>query len=163
MHAKDLLPTLTAALEASKLGYVANYVPATNECEDDEIEIRAPDHACNIALQFSYDDMTLNEYLYKDGKLVGLRFARIWEAGSPAAEIVRETILYLSSRVSPAPPEVAVIVLDDMAAWEKFADDNEEALVQQYGSVKRAYQHVLQGGLRMGGGACPISHICFKE
>lgn len=55
------------------------------------------------------------------------------------------------------------IILADMDEWEAFASDNREALEQDYGSTANAYQHAIQGGLVLGGGAAPLFHISFAE
>lgn len=53
------------------------------------------------------------------------------------------------------------IVLADMDEWEAFADANREALEGEYGSTANAYQHAVQGGLMLGGGAAPAFFISF--
>lgn len=55
------------------------------------------------------------------------------------------------------------IILADMDAWEAFAADNREALEDAYGSTASAYQHAVQGGLMLGGGAAPLFEISFAE
>lgn len=55
------------------------------------------------------------------------------------------------------------IILADMDAWEAFAEANADALVDAYGSVATAYQHAIQGGLTLGGGAAPLFEISFAE
>ena len=55
------------------------------------------------------------------------------------------------------------IELADMDAWEAFVADNEDALIDAYGSTINAYQHAVQGGLTLGGGAAPLFHIFFAE
>lgn len=53
------------------------------------------------------------------------------------------------------------IELEDMDAWENFAADNEEALVEAYGSVANALKHCCDGGLTLGGGASPEVIVWF--
>ena len=55
------------------------------------------------------------------------------------------------------------IILADMDAWEAFAADNADALIEEYGSTANAYQHTVQGGLMLGGGAAPLFEISFAE
>lgn len=55
------------------------------------------------------------------------------------------------------------IVLADMDAWEAFASDNSDALIEAYGSIANAYQHAIQGGLTLGGGAAPLFEISFAD
>jgi hypothetical protein len=55
------------------------------------------------------------------------------------------------------------IVLADMDEWEAFASDNREGLEAEYGSTANAYQHAVQGGLTLGGGAAPMFVISFAE
>ena len=55
------------------------------------------------------------------------------------------------------------ITLPNMAAWEAFATVNREALRMEYGSTANAYQHAVQGGLTLGGGAAPLFKIVFAE
>ncbi len=55
------------------------------------------------------------------------------------------------------------ITLDDMDAWETFASANRETLRMEYGSTANAYQHAVQGGLTLGGGAAPLIHVVFAE
>ena len=55
------------------------------------------------------------------------------------------------------------IELADMTAWREFAAANEDGLIDAYGSVAKAFQHAIQGGLTMGGGAAPLFHIYFAE
>ena len=55
------------------------------------------------------------------------------------------------------------INLADMDAWEAFAAANREALEEAYGSTAEAYQHAIQGGLTLGGGAAPVFHISFED
>ncbi len=54
------------------------------------------------------------------------------------------------------------ITLKDMDDWAEFAATNREALVDAYDSTAKAYQHAVQGGLILGGGA-PLYHIVFAE
>lgn len=55
------------------------------------------------------------------------------------------------------------IILADTGEWEAFAADNRDALEEAYGSTANAYQHAIQGGLTMGGGAAPLFFISFAE
>jgi hypothetical protein len=55
------------------------------------------------------------------------------------------------------------ITLKDMDDWQAFARANAEALREQYGSISAAYQHAVQGGLTLGGGAAPCFFICFED
>lgn len=55
------------------------------------------------------------------------------------------------------------IILADMDEWEAFANDNRDALEAEYGSTANAYQHAVQGGLTLGGGAAPMFNISFAE
>lgn len=50
-----------------------------------------------------------------------------------------------------------------MDAWEAFAADNLDALEAEYGSKANAYQHAVQGGLTLGGGAAPLFEIFFED
>ena len=56
-----------------------------------------------------------------------------------------------------------IITLADMDAWDAFAADNRDALVNEYGSTANAYQHAVQGGLTLGGGAAPLVNIVFDD
>lgn len=60
-------------------------------------------------------------------------------------------------------PDANTIILPDMDAWEEFASANREALEDAYGSTAKAYQHAIQGGLTLGGGAAPLFEIFFAE
>lgn len=53
------------------------------------------------------------------------------------------------------------LILDDLDAWDEFAAANEDALRESYGSSESAYQHAIQGGLTLGGGAAPLVIISF--
>ncbi len=55
------------------------------------------------------------------------------------------------------------IILADMDEWEAFAADNRDALEDAYGSTANAYQHAIQGGLTLGGGATHLFVISFAE
>jgi hypothetical protein len=55
------------------------------------------------------------------------------------------------------------ITLADMDAWDAFVADNRDVLTDAYGSAADAYQHAVQGGLTLGGGAAPMFHIVFAE
>ena len=55
------------------------------------------------------------------------------------------------------------ITLDDIDDWDAFVADNREALVDAYGNTSNAYQHAIQGGLTLGGGAAPMFHIVFAD
>lgn len=55
------------------------------------------------------------------------------------------------------------ITLADMDEWEAFAADNRDALEGEYGSTANAYQHAIQGGLTLGGGAAPLFFVSFGE
>lgn len=55
------------------------------------------------------------------------------------------------------------IILADMADWEVFVAHNRDALEEAYGSTAEAYQHAVQGGLTLGGGAAPIFTIWFAD
>jgi hypothetical protein len=55
------------------------------------------------------------------------------------------------------------IILADMDEWEAFASDNRDALEGEYGSTAKAYQHAVQGGLTLGGGAAPLFVVSFAE
>lgn len=55
------------------------------------------------------------------------------------------------------------IILAAMDEWEAFASDNRDALEDEYGSTANAYQHAVQGGLTLGGGAAPMFTISFAE
>lgn len=55
------------------------------------------------------------------------------------------------------------IILADMDEWAAFASENREALEDAYGSTAIAYQHAVQGGLTLGGGAGPLFTISFAE
>jgi hypothetical protein len=55
------------------------------------------------------------------------------------------------------------IELADMDAWEAFVADNRDALEAEYGSTSNAYQHAIQGGLTLGGGAAPLVEVFFAE
>lgn len=59
--------------------------------------------------------------------------------------------------------EATAIILADMDEWEVFASDNRDALEAEYGSTANAYQHAVQGGLTLGGGAAPAFEISFAE
>ncbi len=58
---------------------------------------------------------------------------------------------------------MTTITLADMDAWESFAAENREALESEYESTANAYQHAVQGGLILGGGAAPAFHVVFAE
>ncbi len=55
------------------------------------------------------------------------------------------------------------IILADMDEWEAFAADNRDALEDAYGSTANAFQHAIQGGLTIGGGAAPLFVVSFAE
>ena len=55
------------------------------------------------------------------------------------------------------------ITLADMDAWDAFVAENRRALTDEYGTLSNAYQHAVQGGLTLGGGAAPLFHIVFAE
>lgn len=55
------------------------------------------------------------------------------------------------------------ILLADMDAWDVFAADNHDALVDAYGSIEKALKHACDGGLELGGGAAPLFVIYFAE
>ena len=55
------------------------------------------------------------------------------------------------------------IILADMDAWDEFTAANREALIDAYGNEENAYQHAVQGGLTLGGGAAPLFNISFAE
>lgn len=55
------------------------------------------------------------------------------------------------------------LVLADMDEWEAFKADNREALEEHYGSTSNAYQHAIQGGLMLGGGAAPLTLVRFAD
>ncbi len=55
------------------------------------------------------------------------------------------------------------IILADIDEWHSFARDNAEALHDAYGSISAAYQHAIQGGLTLGGGASPMFTIRFAD
>jgi hypothetical protein len=55
------------------------------------------------------------------------------------------------------------IIIADMDEWSVFAADNRDALEDEYGSTAQAYQHAIQGGLVLGGGAAPLFIISFAE
>ncbi len=54
-----------------------------------------------------------------------------------------------------------VVTLADTDAWLDFAANNEDALVETYGSVDAAYRHAIDGGLTLGGGAAPAFLVHF--
>ena len=55
------------------------------------------------------------------------------------------------------------IILDNLEAWEAFAADNRDALEESYGSIANAFQHAIQGGLTLGGGASPMFIVSFAD
>ncbi len=55
------------------------------------------------------------------------------------------------------------VILADTDAWDAFVADNREALTDAYGSTANAYQHAVQGGLTLGGGAAPLINIVFDD
>lgn len=61
------------------------------------------------------------------------------------------------------PSAATVITLDDMDDWDAFAEQNREGLESAYGSVAEAFQHAIQGGLQLGGGAAPLVDIVFLD
>jgi hypothetical protein len=58
---------------------------------------------------------------------------------------------------------VTEIILADMGEWLDFVRENIDAIRDAYGSVSNAYQHAVQGGLMLGGGAAPLFVIRFAE
>jgi hypothetical protein len=55
-----------------------------------------------------------------------------------------------------------VICLPDMDAWEAFASENADWLEDEFGSLDVALDHMLNGGLSIGGGAAPLTRIYFE-
>lgn len=53
------------------------------------------------------------------------------------------------------------VTLDDLDDWEDFAAANAEAIVERYGSKDKAYRHLCDGGLLLGGGAAPQVSVYF--
>jgi hypothetical protein len=56
-----------------------------------------------------------------------------------------------------------LMILADMDEWEDFVNANRETLEAECGSTANAYQHAIQGGLLIGGGAGPLYLISFAE
>lgn len=55
------------------------------------------------------------------------------------------------------------VTLDDMDAWEEFALTNADAIVERYGSREKAFRHLCDGGLLLGGGAAPDVAVYFAQ
>jgi hypothetical protein len=56
-----------------------------------------------------------------------------------------------------------VVTLGDTDDWDEFAAANAEEIVDQYGSKDKAYRHLCDGGLILGGGAAPEVAVYFAE
>lgn len=54
------------------------------------------------------------------------------------------------------------IKLAGMEEWKRFAQDNEEGLIEECGSVESALEQCRNGGLRLGGGAAPEVMVRFE-
>lgn len=59
--------------------------------------------------------------------------------------------------------DMDTLELADMDAWESFVNDNREALLEQYDTIAHALKVCCDGGMVMGGGACPVTHVFFTE
>jgi hypothetical protein len=55
------------------------------------------------------------------------------------------------------------VELDDQTDWLDFTIANEEAIIEQYGSPEKAFKHLCDGGLIIGGGAAPEVRVYFVE
>lgn len=53
------------------------------------------------------------------------------------------------------------IVLADTDDWLEFVEVNREALIDEFGSVERAYRLACNMSLWLGGGAAPLIHVRF--
>jgi hypothetical protein len=53
------------------------------------------------------------------------------------------------------------VTLDTVEDWETFALENADAIVERYGSREKAYRHLCDGGLVLGGGASPEVTVYF--
>ena len=56
-----------------------------------------------------------------------------------------------------------VVELDNMDDWQEFADANFDAICDQYGTRGKAFRHLIDGGLLLGGGAAPETAIYFID
>lgn len=74
---RHLTAFLNAALKAAGLKHQAVYVPSEDfEATDDEIELRLFGAPVNLTVQVGPYGIGLNEYIYKKGKLDGMRTLR---------------------------------------------------------------------------------------
>jgi hypothetical protein len=56
-----------------------------------------------------------------------------------------------------------VMELDNVDDWQEFYTDNIDAIDDRYGSIDKAYRHLCDGGLLLGGGAAPEVAVYFAE
>ena len=59
--------------------------------------------------------------------------------------------------------EIDTVLIRDLDHWTAFADANKDALLEIYPDLDAAKKAACEGGIELGGGAMPLTHIRFAD
>lgn len=55
------------------------------------------------------------------------------------------------------------MTLENGDDWAEFVENNREAIVEQCGTIEAGFMKACQGGIMLGGGACPATLVIFTD